>query len=596
MKKIYIRVVVFALFVFASGLLSCKKNFLGATTITNLNQSTVFADSSNTAAFLANIYSNIAVSEAANSMGNGGLDAAGDEGGPGTPLPSQATYWASGIINAANVADNIYSTCYTQIRAVNQLLANISKTKLTLPDNQPGSRAQMKAEARFLRAWYYAILIKHYGGVPLVGNNIYNYTDPIPVQRATYAACVSYITSECDSAAMVLPYTQAGPNYGRASGGACQALKARVLLYAASPLFNGTTLVADAGGSIDASVVGYPVADPQRWVLAKNAAYAVLRSGSYALNVDSSNKSRPGLGFVGLFCERSNPEYILQVMYSDIDYGHQLEAFWDPPSRGGANGAQPYQEMVDAFPMIDGKDTLTSAYKYNSQNPYANRDPRLGYTIIHDQTVLPVRLNAPNRTPVNIYLTKNADGSITNSVGADAVTFGTATGYYINKMLDTNACSTDITQRTRRCQPLMRYAEVLLNYAEAYNESKGPDSAYVVLKALRARAGIQAGPDGMYGLAVGMGQTQMRTAIQLERRLELAYEGFRFWDVRRWKIAGTEENRTFHGMKVIRSGSAVTYNIFAILPQHSFSPRMYLWPLPQQEIGKSKDLVQNPGY
>jgi len=595
MKKIYIRVVVFALLVFASGLLSCKKNFLGPTTITNLNQSSVFADSTNTTAFLANIYSNIAVSEAANSMVNGGLDAAGDEGAPGTLLPSQATYWASGIINAANVADSVYKICYIQIRAVNQLLANISKTKLTLPDNQPGSRAQMKAEARFLRAWYYALLIKHYGGVPLVGNNIYNYTDPIPVKRATYAACVSYITTECDSAAMVLPYTQAGPNYGRASGGACQALKARVLLYAASPLFNGTTLVGEAGGSIDASIVGYPVADPQRWVLAKNAAYAVLRSGAYALNVDSSNKSRPGLGFVGLFCERSNPEYIFQLMLSDIDYSHQLEGFWDPPTRGGQNGAQPYQEMVDAFPMLDGKDTLTSAYKYNSQNPYANRDPRLGYTIIHDQTVLPVRLKSPTRTPVDIYLVKGSDGSIT-PIGPDAVTAGTTTGYYVNKMLDTNACATDATQRTRRCQPLMRYAEVLLNYAEAYNESKGTDSAYVVLKALRARGGIQAGSDGMYGLAIGMGQTQMRTAIQLERRLELAYEGFRFWDVRRWKIATTEENKAFHGMKVIHSGSAVTYNVFTIQPQHSFSPRMYLWPLPQQEIGKSKDLAQNPGY
>jgi starch-binding outer membrane protein, SusD/RagB family len=596
MKKIYLSVVLL-FFVFVSCLLSCKKNFLGPTSITNLNQTTVFADSTNTVAFLANIYSRIAISDGANPFGNGGLDAAGDEGGPGNLLPSQATYWASGIINAANVTDSVYKICYTQIRAVNQLFVNISKTKLTLPDNQPGSRAQIKAEARFLRAWYYAILIKHYGGVPLVGDALYNYSDPIPVKRANYADCVTYITTQLDSAAAVLPYLQLGPSYGRASGGACQALKARVLLYAASPLFNGTTQVADAGGSLDPAIVGYPAADPHRWVLAKNAAYQVLATGAYQLNVDSSNKSRPGLGFVGLFCERYNQEYILQLMLSNIDYGNQLENFWDPPTRDGANGAQPYQEVVDVFPMIDGKDTLTSSFHYDNQNPYANRDPRLGYTVIHDQTVLPVRLSPPNRSPVNIFLTKRADGSIDNNdSGPDAVTFGTQTGYYVNKMLDTSSCSTDARQPTRRCQPLMRYAEVLLNYAEAYNESIGTDSAYVVLKAIRARAGILAGSDGMYGLTPSMSQSQMRVAIQNERRLELAFEGFRYWDVRRWKIATTEENKFFHGMKVIRVNGTPTYNIFTITTKHSFSARMNLWPIPQSEIGKSKDLVQNPGY
>jgi hypothetical protein len=235
MKKIYFRgfninfyFIVAALFLMAS----CKKGgFLAPTTSTNLTQSSVFADSANTVAFLANIYTSIGFSTNVTRFGNGGLDAASDEAEVGNTNISVATDWATGTINAGIVSpDNpsnlsgadVFNTCYNNIRAVNQLLKNLPNVPV-----KPFTKTQMKAEARFLRAWYYFNLIEHYGGMPLIGDTLYTYTDHIPVARNTFADCVNYIVSECNAAAASLPNVQTGLNYGRASRGACLALISR---------------------------------------------------------------------------------------------------------------------------------------------------------------------------------------------------------------------------------------------------------------------------------------------------------------------------------------------------------------------------------
>lgn len=620
MKKIYLLLlVIFS--VALTALMSCKKNgFLSATAVSSLNKNTVFVDSAYTGDFLAQIYSQIGFDVAGNEFGNGGMDAAGDESQVNGISQTDANYWSTGTINAAQTTNSVYNTCYTQIRAVNQLLANISQTRLSLPAGAIGSRIELKAEARFLRAWYYFILLKHYGGVVIVGNNVYNYTDNIPSVRSSYAATVKYITSECDSAAQYLPLTQAGNAYGRASKAACMGLKARVLLYAASPLFNddgtipGPTPMSIASSAVK-PLVGYVnVGDSAtiRWRIARDASAAIINTHAFQLYQGTGVN---GNGFSALFSQRGDAtqEYILQWMLPQTNYGAQLEACWDPPTRGGSNGAYPYQETVDMFPMKDGKAITdnTSAYTYNAQSPYTNRDPRLNYSIIHDQTVLPVRGSPGIRSAVNIYEI-SVNGSTPSAVGLDAVgTSGaTTTGYYTNKMLDTNATSTAFNQVTNRCQPLIRFAEVLLNFAEAKNEYAGPgstaDSVYQALIAIRHRAGIDPGSNGLFGLQPNMTKEQMRAAIQLERRLELSYEGFRFWDVRRWKIAPTEENKQFHGMMVTHNvtqdkngnvtATTVTYAPFLLQPLHTFSTRMYLWPIPQSEVGKTQQLLQNPGY
>jgi len=263
-----------------------------------------------------------------------------------------------------------------------------------------------------------------------------------------------------------------------------------------------------------------------------------------------------------------------------------LEQVWDPPSRSGGGGAFPYQEIVDAFPMANGKPITDPTSGYDPNNPYANRDPRLDYSIIHDQTKLANRL-ATGYGPVNIYLgTYNGVPA-----GSDAVYAGTPTGYYTNKMLDTNAVSTDLTHNTSRCLPLIRYAEILLNYAEAQNEATGPTpNVYSAVEKIRQRAGLNP-----YQLPTGLSKDDMRKVIQNERQIELAFEGHRFWDVRRWMIADQTENQEMTGMEITRTNTTAAYKRFNVR-KHNFRKSMYLWPLPQGELAKSTELVQNPGY
>ena len=348
------------------------------------------------------------------------------------------------------------------------------------------------------------------------------------------------------------------------------------MLYAASPLFNGTTL---ASGNL-AQYVGYPVYDKERWHLAEVAAATVISSGAYALNTDNST---PGIGFQQLFTKRYNSEYIFPLMRgSNVDF----ESLWDPPSRTGKNGAFPLQGLVDAFPMANGLPITDPASAYDPQNPYNNRDPRLNYTVIRDQTPLQNRLQS-GFSPVNIYV-GNYNGVGT---GPDAVNVGTRTGYYTNKMMDPNAVANDFTHVSNRCWPLIRYAEILLNFAEAANEYDGPSAqVYSAVEAVRQRAGLNP-----YQLPVGLNQDQMRQVIQNERRIELAFEEHRFWDVRRWKIAEQTENIQTMGMEVDRNGNSVTYKPFEVR-KRNFRPAMYLWPFPQSEVAKSPELLQNPGY
>ncbi len=586
---------VLALMAMALANSSCtKEGFLAATTTTNLSEQTVFTDSSRTVGFLANIYSNVGVSTSLNRFSYngtvcGGLEAACDEAEPSHAFPTPATQFATGTVNAGIIGEEPYKTCYSNIRAVNVLIKNIPNAPL-----KAAYKAQMVAEARFLRAWYYAILVQHYGGVPLVGDTLLSYDTPIVAKRSNYADCVNYILSECDSAAAILPVTQTGLNYGRVSSGACLALKARVLLYAASPLFNGTTLPADAGAggghTVDPQLVGYATYDANRWKQAEDAAQKVIALGVYSLNtVNNTQTSSPGYGFQGLFPLRVNTEYIFELMRPTGN--NDLETMCLPPSRNGnGTGSFPYQGLVDAFPMRNGKPITDPSSGYDPNDPYKDRDPRLAYSVIRDQTVLLVRTGngqANGSAPVNIFM-GNYNGIGT---GQDAVHQGTLTGYYNNKMLDPAALSSSISFGTNRVMPLMRYAEVLLNYAEAANEYEGPTAnVYAAVEAIRQRAGLDP-----YQLPAGLTREQMRGWIQQERRIELAYEGHRFWDVRRWKIAPQTENIQSEGMEVNRNGNTVAYKRFNVT-KHNFRPAMYLWPFPISETGKSPELVQNPGY
>ncbi|HTI10704.1 MAG TPA: RagB/SusD family nutrient uptake outer membrane protein [Puia sp.] len=571
---------------------ACKKvGFLDQTVTTSLDETTTFTDSSNAMQFLNNIYSNIGFAtdprrfnNGANSPWYAGLEAACDEAegpnalNPSTPSSNGFIQFATGSVNPTVVPSDAWATPYSNIRAVNQFLKHLP----IIPFNS-ALKKQVAAEARFLRAWYYAMMLQHYGGVPLIGDTIYATVNHIAAKRNSYRQCVNYILSECDSAAAILPATWSGAQYGRASKGACLALKARVLLFAASPLFNNGGQAHGLGNGLD-SIVAYPDSDPGRWQLAADAAKAVIALGAFHLLVDSTSKpGEPGYGFQELFTQRYNNEYILAHMMGDNKY---LESLWDVPSRGGSGGPYPYQEIVDAFPMSNGLAITDPASGYDPANPYQNRDPRLGYTIIHDST-LRATFGTNQPSPVQLYLNTSVSPPVAAS--GDAVYKGTSTGLYIFKMLDPNVINNSVGN-TIRVLPLIRYAEVALNFAEATNEAVGPTSeVYQSIEAIRQRAGLRP-----YQLPIGLDQTGMRAVIQNERRLELAFEGFRFFDTRRWMIAEQTDNLSMHGMEVDR-GPGVVYKPF-VVRKHNFTKAMYLWPLPFSEIAKSPELLQNPLY
>ncbi len=585
MNKIILLSLLFALFLY-----SCQDaEFLDNTQTTDLNEETVFADSTFAIQFLFGIYEDIGFDSDPGRFNNGafifssksgGLDGASDEAEPRV-LSAITTdiQFATGTVNPVIVTRDAWDICYRNIRKANQFLKHIDITPF-----KADFKNQLAAEARFLRAWYYAILLKHYGGVPLVGDTVYSAEDHIPAVRNTYEDCVEYIVSECDAAASVLPFHPTNREYGRVGEGACMALKARVLLYAASPLFNGSKFAPDEPLT---SVLGYPEYDHERWRRAAEAAEAVINRNFYQLHVNHSPVR--GEGFYEEFVAKdyrstnASKGIILERVAKD---GRYEEGLWQPPSRGGGHGgAYPYQELVDAFPMANGKPITDPTSGYDPENPYANRDPRFYNTINYDQSEMPIALFG-SPVPIDIFL-GNYQGRLS---GQDAVHAGTPTGYYVNKMLKRSIVASAFIDGPGS-RPLMRYAELLLNYAEALNEYEGPNSrVYEAVNAVRERGGLFP-----YELPSGLTKEEMREAIRNERRIELAFEGHRFFDVRRWMIAEETDNKMMTGMEVIRDGSSVTYNRFQVR-KHNFRKAMYFWPIPHSEVAKSPELLQNPYY
>lgn len=588
MKKIYLFIMICFL---AAVMASCKEEkFLDETEITDLSEETVFADSSYTTSFLFDIYRDIGFSSSPARFddGNmifpqttGGLQTASDEA---TPRIINAIttdiQFISGTINPIIVNRDAWDIPYKNIRKVNQLLKHLPNAPLS-----EGLKRTYAAEARFLRAWYYSILLKHYGGVPIIGDIVYTALDEIPAVRNTYEECVNYIVSECEAAAEDLSIKPSGRDFGRVGAGACMALKARVLLYAASPLHNGS----DFAPTPLNELVGYPSYGQERWKRAADAAQDVIDLQAYSLYMD--NDEEPGRGFYKTFAssdfvtkgEPASDGIILIKMESK---SQRKERLFQPPSRGGSGGGgYPYQELVDAFGMSNGKSIKDLDSDYDPEKPYENRDPRFYNSIIYDQGLL--KTAGGGLEPVDIYI-----GSFEGfPASQDAVHTGTPTGYYNNKMVHRSGVANyfiDVPQS----RPLMRYAEVLLNFAEATNEYEAAPSAqvYEAVELVRERAGLDP-----YALEPGLSQEEMREIIRNERRVELAFEGFRFWDVRRWMIAEETQNQVMTGMEVIRNGSDVEFNRFDVR-KHVFRKAMYFWPIPQREVGKSPEMLQNPYY
>ncbi|QEH43425.1 RagB/SusD family nutrient uptake outer membrane protein [Chitinophaga sp. XS-30] len=455
-------------------------------------------------------------------------------------------------LTAVNNPDDKWAFSYEAIRRANLFLAKVD----VVPRDET-TKAYWKAEVRFIRAMSYFELVRRYGGVPLLGSRYFSLEEPIRLTRNTFDEVVAYIVQECDA---IFPSLRSDPidntNLGRITQAAALALKSRVLLLAASPLNN-------------------PADDRARWLAAATAARDVISLGKYSLAAN----------FNGIFTNRKSPEVILAyqaVQHSNLERQNAPIGYVEPNVSQGY--VSPTQQLVDAFPMLNGSAITDAGAGYDPANPYANRDPRLSATVFYNGMMWLGRA------------VETFEGGLDNPAAEVRVSRRTRTGYYLRKFLGNFGTASDYSNQDHNF-PIFRYAEILLNYAEAANETDDRDAAYTQLMSIRRRAGLEEGADGLYGLKANMNKMEMREAIRLERRLELAFEEHRYWDLRRWKVAEQMLNKQVSGVRITRNADGTFTYGYQQVDYVSFAAKQYLYPIPYQEVTASGGMIkQNTGW
>jgi len=506
-----------------------------------------------------------------------------------------------GNISAGNPLYDQWRTYYQGIRSATYFMNHIGNNAEILALNGQQLIDQYKAEARFLRAYYYFLLMRQYGPVVLEGETEIAAdatADAMQVPRSPYDSCVNYVISELDKAAAVLPQVpstngQASDmQYGRATIGMALAVKARALLYAASPLYNGNT---DLAGfkSQDGKQLINQVYDKVKWNKAAIAAKAVIDMGIYSLYKDPGGD--PVKSYQGIFFTPWNSEQIF-VRKSNNLVGVDVNSM--PRQAGGWCGLGATQEQVDAYFMTDGRTIQQSALysetgftKVNNLqvfNMYMNREPRFYATITYNNSVWQGG-NMQAAAPITFYASgpNGKNGHPTD---------WTKTGYLIRKNIgpNTNGGSGGNGAGQTRPEVLFRLGEMYLDYAEALNEYD-PGNADIAkyLNLIRSRAGIPQYGIGVDALPVPSSQSDMRNSIWQERRVELAFESNRWFDIRRWKIASSVMG-DLHGMDINKDDN--TFYKRVIATNHLFFAAEYWYPIGQYDMDRSKLLVQNPGW
>lgn len=558
----------------------CKKatdkSFLDPTDIGQVNEQTVFADSALSIQFLNSVYGDLNRTYfVENGISGGGIWPFSDASDDGEAR------WSSGFsqgYNLANVAGasnnaftrNTWSICYSMIRRVNVFLDNIERAPLSA-----FRKNRLKAESRFLRAYAYYHLLRTFGGVPLLGDKKYSITDDFNLPRSTFAATLEYIEAELNAVAAILPPEQLPEDFGRPTKGAALAIKAKMLLMAASPLYNEN----NPGAGAVKPLLGYESYDPNRWKKAADAAKAVMDLNLYSLVED--NTTAPGYGYYNMGIQRKNSEYIFQVMMNSDRF---FEKYMLPASRGGQNYGNPTQQLVDDYGMANGKLITEQGSGYAEATPYKDRDPRFYYTIIYNQALWLDRTSLTKK-PVDLYHLAPGDGM-------GSASYNTVSGYLWRRFCNENAGG-NYGVMSQIGLVVSRYADILLMYAEALNESQGPNAEiYNAVEAIRKRAGLLP-----YQLATGLTKEQMRTVIRHERRIEFAAEeGHRLFDILRWKVAEDLLKGPMGGMRWTKTGSTFTATRIVFETRKFNSPQMYYYPIPLVEMNKNNQLIQNPGW
>jgi hypothetical protein len=477
---------------------------------------------------------------------------------------SNTRYWTTNFdIHGGWLVSSLWKVGYREIRDCNIAIKNLTAT-----ENKSERLNQFLAEAKFMRAYQYHLLTAQIGAVILVDHPL-GLNDEVNLPRNTYKECVDFMVKDLDEAAAVLPISWDATNRGRVTSGTALALKGRIQLYA------------------------------ERWADAAATYKSVIDAGTYSLYPN----------FQTLFFEENenNQEVILDVQYLYPEFVFSGNAQALSVTQNGWAAANPTQNLVDQFELLDGKawNDPTSIY-YDASNPYANRDNRFYGTVQFDQGIyFGKRLETGSGIDGNANLVK----------GADVESFtATQTGYYLCKGIDTRG-----TQKYDAYTPvpamgtnviLMRYAEVLLGYAEAKNEATGPDqSVYTAINTVRSRAGL---PD----LPGGLSKEQMRAKIRKERRTELCFEHIYYFDCLRWKdqtnfteipkvvnITYTYDLNADGSVKIDNTNRKVVLSrtfAYSNYPEgRNFNLDTdfgWFFPIPQEEIDKNPNIVQNGAF
>ncbi len=507
-------------------LLSSYSDYLDRESDSYIDKKMTFTSYERTGKYLVNIYT--LMPEGLARMAGGAMYDAATDDGEHAVESADVQQFNTGSWNAVSNPDDLWNRYYSGIRMASEFIENADKVDLDRyrldPNSQPEYQNRMKdirmwkAEARFLRAYFHFELLKRFGPIPLVSTVLSINEDYSRQPRPTMDECVDFIAQECDTAAAILELTpwRDEASLGRATKGAALALKSRLLLYAASPLYLKWEDTSE----------GNKPSDIGKWSAAAKAAKAVINLGQYTLH--------PGYGDLFKNAFRSN-EYILMRRYG-ADAAFEVGNF--PVSYGGKGGMNPSQNLADAYEMKDG-----SAFDWDNgkakAHPYLNRDERMAATLV-----------------LNDSLWKGSKVETWNG-GKDGKykTNATRTGYYLKKFINPEVNVQSGGGAVGHTWPIFRLAEIYLNYAEALNECEpGNPDILTYLNAVRKRAHQ---PDVTQGLS----QERMRSYIHNERRVELAFEEQRAWDVRRWKVGSTTLGADLTGMD-IRKKSVPTSETF----------------------------------
>jgi len=500
------------------------------------------------------------------------------------------------------ISNNAYKDWnYNRIRLINQAILDVNNGTLDqeVKDNITG-------QALFMRAYTYFNMVMFHGGVPYVKVPQDRYEDDLFVARNSTAESFDFLVEDLDEAISLLPesISSGSTNFGKVDGSFALAFKAKVLLYKASPQFNPSNPFDNASWA-EANTIN-------------KQAYESLAALGYGLEENYSE----------IALDEGNRETVFSVINS---YPNK-SANWDfgvrpgSESRGPAS-ATPTWEFIKDYPMLDGKlynDPTGEYYMTEAeflQNYWKNRDPRFDQSIVWNGKVYEVSGKAGKRQYTSLGIAHELDDfGINPNAGINSTNLDRYTGFFIlkNSMLDLTQPE---VQQYDVDYVLMRYAEVMLNYAETANETGDMATAKTILKQIRERAGILPGVDGNFGIAANDRDT-MREAILAERNIEFAFEGQRFWDLRRLRMLDRLDGETKHGVEAIaidESGKEISLAVgrelassysltetnfkYQVLQvprsgvQKSVLPETYyFFPIQKAVLDRNKQLEQNVGW